>query len=82
MVFSSVNPEMTIEQAADAINVSQAFLLDRLESGEIPFTGIDEHRRIRSQDLMDYKERVDRLRDAALDELAAIDQELFFGCDG
>jgi excisionase family DNA binding protein len=82
MVFSSVNPEMTIAEAASAIYVSPAFLVKQLEAGEIPFTGIDEHRRIRSQDLMDYKERIDRLRDAALDELAAIDQELFFGCDG
>lgn len=68
--------ELTVQEAADLINVSLAFLVKQMEAGEIPFTRSGGYRQIKPQDLMDYKERIDRLRDAALDELAEIGQEL------
>ena len=55
--------------------------MKQLEAGEIPFTRTGKHRRVKFQDLMDYKQRIDGLRDQALDELAALDQEMILGCD-
>jgi excisionase family DNA binding protein len=74
-----IHAELTTQEAADLINVSRPFLVDQLEAGRIPFTKLGKHRRVKFHDLMAYKSRVDSLRDLALDELVAIDQELGLG---
>ncbi len=71
--------ELTTEQAAELLHVSRPFVVDRMESGEIPFKTVGTHRRIRFQDVMSYKRRVDEQRVEALSELSAIDQELGLG---
>ena len=46
---------------------------------KIPFHKVGRHRRIRFEDLMNYKTQIDRDRMQALDELAAQAQELDMG---
>lgn len=68
--------EMTTQEAANILNVSRPYLVKLLEEGKIPHHKINKHRRIRFEDLMQYKQQQDAESVAALDELARQAQEL------
>jgi excisionase family DNA binding protein len=69
------NAELTTVQGADLLNVSRPFLIALLESRAIPFRMVGRHRRIRLEDVMAYKDDIDREREAILDQLVADAQE-------
>ena len=61
--------ELTTVQAADVLNVSRPYLLKLLEQKAIPYRNVGTHRRIRMEDVMNYKIVIDQEREKALGQL-------------
>jgi len=68
--------ELSTQKAADMLNVSRPYLIGLLEAGKIPFRKVGRHRRIRFEDLMNYKRRDDLDLRVAADKLAELTEEL------
>ena len=75
-----VGREVTTQQAADLLNVSRQYLVRLLEEKRIPFRKTGKHRRLRIEDVLEFKERRDKDRRAGLRELSRMSQE-FGGYD-
>lgn len=71
--------ELTSVEAAEVLRVSRPFLIKLLEAGSIAYRKVGKHRRVRLDDVMTYKKRIDRDREAVLDRLAAEAQESDMG---
>ncbi len=73
--------ELTTVQAADILHVSRPFLIKLLDEGKIPYRRVGKHRRIRMEDVMNYKRAIDQQREAVLDQLVADAQQQDMGYD-
>lgn len=71
--------DITTQEAAMFLNISRPYLVRLLEDGKIPFHKVGTHRRIRFEDVVQYKEGRMRKSSDALQELVDQAQELGLG---
>ena len=71
--------ELTTQEAANILNISRPHLVKLLEEEIIPYTRTGTHRRIRYQEIMEYKAERDNESRSALDELTSQAQEYDMG---
>jgi excisionase family DNA binding protein len=71
-----VHAELTTQEAADMLSISRPSLIQMLDEGKIEYRKVGTHRRVRFESVMAYKRKIHAERLAALNELAAYDQEI------
>ncbi len=71
--------ELTTQQAADILNVSRPFVIQLIDTNQLPHRMVGTHRRVLFQDVLDFKIRNREARMKILKELTAQAQELDTG---
>jgi excisionase family DNA binding protein len=77
-----LHKQLTTQQAADLLGVSRPYLVELLDRGDIPYSKTGSHRRVRFDDLMEYRERRDRKRREDLARLTQMSQDFGLYPDG
>lgn len=70
-----VATEMTTQAAADLIGCSRPHLVKLLEEGQIPFTKIGRHRRVKFENVMAYKKRMKAEQEKLIIEIMNADED-------
>ncbi|WP_430411079.1 helix-turn-helix domain-containing protein [Kordia sp.] len=68
--------EMTTQAAAELLGCSRPHIVKLLETGEIPFTKIGRHRRVKFEDVMNYKKAMKQQQEQLLIDMMKSDEEL------
>jgi excisionase family DNA binding protein len=79
IVITPEPTEFSTQQAAEFLKVSRPFLVKLSENKEILFRKVGKHRRVRFEDLLSYKQRIDEKRLKVLAKLAEQAQESDLG---
>jgi excisionase family DNA binding protein len=73
-----VEAELTTQQAALLLGLSRTYVVRLIDQGTIPAVMVGTHRRLRTSDVLVYREQRER-RHEALDRLVRADEELGIG---
>lgn len=74
--LSSLQPEISTQQAADLLNVSRPYVVKLVEEGAIPSRKIGPRRFLLLDDVMTYKKQMYKDRLEAMNELTRLSQEM------
>lgn len=61
--------ELSTQQAADFLNISRTYLVQKLDADELPYRKVGSHRRVRFADLVEYEQKCKKAQVQALVEL-------------
>lgn len=61
--------ELSTQQAADFLNISRTYLVQKLDADELPYRKVGAHRRVRFADLVDYENKRKKTQVQALADL-------------
>jgi excisionase family DNA binding protein len=67
--------ELTTQAASELLGCSRPYFIKLLESGEIKFTKIGKHRRIRYEDVVSYKKKMKDQQEVLINEIMMTDEE-------
>ena len=67
---------LTTQGAAERLNVSRQYVVRLADRGELPAVKVGSHRRLRASDVEAYRAKRGTERDAALDRLAEMSEEM------
>jgi excisionase family DNA binding protein len=70
-----VATELTTQATAELLGCSRPHVIKLLESGEIKFTIVGKHRRIRYEDVVSYKSKMKARQETFLNEIINSDEE-------
>jgi excisionase family DNA binding protein len=70
-----VATEMTTQAAAEFLGCSRPHLVKLLEEGKIPFTKVGKHRRIRFDDIVQYKNKMKEQQKQNIIDIMNFDEE-------
>ncbi len=70
-----VATELTTQAAAEILGCSRPHIVKLLESGMIKFTKVGKHRRIRYEDLLNYKMEMKKQQERLINEIISSDEE-------
>ncbi len=70
----ALDAELTTQEAADLLGVSRPTLIRFLNEEMLPFRILGAHRRLKTADVLAYREKLRTAREAALDEMVAGNQ--------
>lgn len=77
--ITSVEQELTTQEAADLLNVSRPHFIKLIESGKIPFRKVGSHRRVKHADVKKYESDLKEIRRKGLEFLTKEAQEMGLG---
>jgi excisionase family DNA binding protein len=67
---------LTTQEAAEFLHVSRPHLVKLCDEGALPYERVGSHRRLKIEDVLDYRDARARHRGEKLDELTRLSQEL------
>lgn len=71
-----VTAELTTQQAADLLNVSRPHVIKLIDSGKLQHKMVGTHRKLRAQDVLGFRDKMDFERREALTHMVGLDEEL------
>ena len=77
--LTTLSEEMTTQEAADFLNVSRPHLVSLLKKGDLPYRKVGNRMRLRSKDVLSYKETLFSAQVRAIEQLSEEAQKLGLG---